>query len=384
MSAHPYDVVIVAPLGPNPAPLAELIWALRRQRGLMAAEVHVVVDAGGHLYLHEELLAPGGPLDELAELFGPELVDRARVHERLVTLPGGAPLEDDDDPIHAELYNAAVWETARDAIASAGSRRVVFGLLAGRRRTMTAMATASFQLLARPGDLCIDVRVDERRAEGGSGFFFPEQGEQLIESRQGAFLARDVGVLLVDVHLPRLRGLLSDRDLESYESALVAGQAAVDAAQLPSLFVDLVEGVARVNESALPLSPAQLLWYGALAVARRRGEGWLVSDDFELLREVALACAHREWMGALKSEPIRALMGRAQGYDEDDLIVDLKRLRTETRSRVRDWCREHARIHTALLVPRYRARGDGKGGRVHAQRLELDPAAVEVRGLEGT
>ena len=43
-------VVVLAPLGPNPASLVELVWWLRRVRGLSTDAVHVVVDAAARAY----------------------------------------------------------------------------------------------------------------------------------------------------------------------------------------------------------------------------------------------------------------------------------------------------------------------------------------------
>jgi hypothetical protein len=55
-------VVLFTTLGPNPAPLAELLWALARHHQRLVVEAHVVVAQRGALYLEGELLDPGGLL----------------------------------------------------------------------------------------------------------------------------------------------------------------------------------------------------------------------------------------------------------------------------------------------------------------------------------
>ncbi len=263
-------ITVFAALGPNPAPLAELIWGLHR-RGQVAGDLFLVVDPRGHDYLHRELLGSHLVLDELRQLLNIDLGPE-KIHERVVEGPAGTVL-DDEDPTHAELYNAATWEVAREATAHAGARPVVFGLAAGRRRTMTAMSTMAFQLLAREHDTCVDVRVDDKRAEGGSGFYFPDQQQQTLVSKAGVpFVAREVGVHLVDVHLPRLRSLLPDEAFATYSSALTAGQKAVDAAVPPKLVVDLPHEVVLIDGLPLKLSAAELHLVrhaGACSTSRR-------------------------------------------------------------------------------------------------------------------
>ena len=249
-------VIVVTALGPNPAPLAEMIWALARQRGLRIEALYIVVDSEGELFLRSEFLSRGAALDGLIDCLGLPF-DRTQIHCRVVTRPDDSPL-DNENPEHADRYNAAIWEAARAAVAHAGNRPVVFGLVAERQRTMTAMSTMAFQLLARRQDACIDVRVTDRRAEGGSGFFYPEQQRQTLTSPSGfPFIAADVQVRLIDVQLPRLHGLLSEAALHTYAAALSAGQAAVDAAEPPYLLVDLATGKASVNGEVLPLSSSE-------------------------------------------------------------------------------------------------------------------------------
>lgn len=378
----PYrPVTVFAALGPNPAALAELIWALHRQRGLVACDLFLVVDGRGHDYLQKELAAPGLILDELRQLLGLAL-GADRIHERVATAPMRAAL-DDEDPAHADLYNAAIWDVAHKATMQAGSQPVVFGLTAGRRRTMTAMSTMAFQLLARSQDFCLDVRVNDKRAEGGTGFFFPEQQQQELHSRAGEpFLASSVSVHLVDVQVPRLRGLLPEGTLASYATALAAGQAAVDAVAIPQLSIDLGKGEARVDGIVLPLSHSELIWYAALALARRAGDGWVAASDLSGVKVVVAACG--AWTEAVKSNPLKKLLGDDTLYkkydDNAELLADLAKLKADTRKRMKAWCTKHRPSCTALLVPEDK-RWKVDGTLAFHQRVVVDKGHIEIVGL---
>ena len=251
--------VLFAPLGPNPAPFSELVWALQRQRGLFVEDAVVVVDREAASFLESELLAEGAALDQLRGVLGDRVVSRERLRVQCVVDHAGELFDDDLAPDAAAAYARHVWEAARAAIALAGDRPVVFALAAGRRRTMTALATVSAELLARPGDLCLDVRVSDPRVEGGTGFFFPEQLAQMILTSRGLVRAAEVEVRLVDVALPRLASLLQKEDLTTYASALEAGQRAIDRGPMPRLTVDLVTGTARCDAELLPVSESELV-----------------------------------------------------------------------------------------------------------------------------
>ena len=390
-------VTVFAALGPNPAPLTELIWALHRQRSLLVTDLFLVMDKHCNDRLHWELLDDGGGLHELWLLLG-FVPSATTIRERIVQAPSDTAL-DDEDPAHADLYNAAIWDAARDATAHAGSGVVVFGLTAGRRRTMTAMSSMAFQLLSRPQDLCLDVRVSEKRAEGGSGFYFPEQRRQAIAPNVGAvFHARDVEVRLVNVVLPRLRELVPGDMLATYASALAASQAAVDAAALPRLIVDLAKGEVKVDVVVLELSPSEFIWYAALALARRDGEGWIAAADLVALRSIADACSAKGWTDKVESDPIRALLGidlktktvtkkgkqskkDQQPYANDlDLAHELPKLKSDTLKRVKNWCAKNRASCAKLLTPQVK-RSHVDGSLTFHQRLELPSDRIEIVGL---
>ncbi len=376
----PRPVTVFAALGPNPAPLTELIWALHRE-GAHVTDAFVVLDDAGHFYLHGELLDGAAPrragTHGALHALRAQLGVAAVLHETVVEPEGGGRL-DVDDPAHAELYHRRVWDAAQAAVAHAGAGQVVFALCGGRLRTTTALTTMAIQLLARPQDRAVDVRVSDARAEGATGFYFPTQDDQALRSRRGEpFVAGEVDVRLTPVRVPRLRELLPASSLVSYEAALEATQAAVDAAALPRLVVDLEVGEARVDGVSLGLSRSALIWYAALAVARREAEdGWLAVAHLETVARVMRACASRSWSEEVQDSALRDLLRPT--WDRDDLVASLAKLRSATGSDVRAWCATHRPRAEPLVAPELSRRG-----RTFVQRLPLPPDRVEIRGGPG-
>lgn len=283
------DCVLVAELGPNPAPLAEALWALTRQRGLRVREAFVLTSARGAHYLQREVLAPGAAFDQLREALGGDLVPRELLHVVVVHGAAGEALDDERTPEEASAWNESRWQNARAAMRAAGDVPVVFALTGGRLRTSSAVTTVVFQLLARSRDMLVDVRVGDRRVEGArAAFWFPEQRAQRLMVAEGTLLARDVAVHLVDLLVPRLRRLLGGRELASWTDALEAGRRAVEDVPTVSLALDVAHAKLSVNDAPVTLSEAEFVWFAALVLTRKRGvdEGWLRSDDLAAPRAV--------------------------------------------------------------------------------------------------
>jgi len=262
---------------------------------------------------------------------------------------------------------------------------MVFGLVAGRRRTMTALATVTAELLAREGDLCLDVRVSDARAEGGSGFFFPEQTGNAILTPRGMIQASEVAVHLVDVALPRLRALLREEDLATYADALAAGQRAIDSARPPRLAVDLANGAAAVDGAPLELSESELVWVAALVAARLEGgDGWLASGDEGALARIAAACRTRAWTARIRSRALRAMMAPAESgeraYDAADAAADLAKLRADAKRRIIAWCKHQRPEAARWLVPQSK-KAWTDGALTHFQRIPAPPANLVLSGL---
>lgn len=376
------DVLIVAELGPNPAPLAELIWALFRQRAMRVRAVFLLVNPRTHAWFRREFLSRGGALDQLRQVLGAELLPDDCIHTEAVE-DGGTLLRDDEH--HTARWNEARWRLYRRAIEAAGECPVIFGLIGGSHRTRAATTAVMFQLLARPQDRCLDVRVDNDAVKGGTGFYFPEQPDRPLgvmlqargsRPRHVVIEPASVTVRLVPLELPRLRGLLPPQARDSWGEALSATQVALRQAERPRLHIDLLAETATVNGThLLPLSLSQLCWLAALAWARQQGgEGWVDAADHTPLRHVLervqpgipwVARRHNKALRGLRSDPT---------HDPDE--ASMRTLRAQTRTALRRGV--ESLPHGRLLVPELRSRWQD-GAKQTAQRLPLEGERIRIR-----
>ncbi len=349
---------VLALPGGNPAPLATLAWALGRQ-GVHVDALHAVLYASARRYLHEELLAGDAPLAQLGRACG----HAPGVVEHLATLPDGAPVEDDADPAAAAALMATLWGAARAL--QQNPEPVVFALLSGRRRTLVADVVVAFQLLARPQDRLVEVRVHPRDAvDPLTRFYFPAQESVArVPVAHGSDVtcgADAVRVTLVDVRVPRLRHLLPPERLRRWEDALDAGEDALDAGERVVPAFDLRARTVRVGARTVTLSHDQAIWVAALAVARRTAaDGWLDVTERTVTAAVH-AAALRIWnlephelsdgwdfaadphpqrlarLGPLRSRARRDLETQLHGHPWRDLVVpELRRAAGRSQERLR-------------------------------------------------
>lgn len=278
------DCVLLAELGANPAALVEALWALVRLRGMRVRGVFVLTSTRGARYLEAEVLSPGAVYDDLRKCLGDAIPARDVLHVVV------APSPDEFSPDASTAWNEARWRIALAALRAAreADAVAVFALAGGRQRTSAALSTVMFQLLARPRDILVDVRVGDRRVEGArAGFYFPEQSAQSLAVKDGPLLARDVAVHLVEVKVPRLRRLLAGRQLDTWADALAAGQVWLDDLPRVKLQLHVGRGTVHLNDRPVKFPQAEFVWFAAVVWARLRSEeGWLRSDDAVTTRAV--------------------------------------------------------------------------------------------------
>ena len=362
--------VLFAAIGPYTAPFTELVWALHRQRNMAVVEAFVVVDRRGLDYLQADLLDSGRGLDQLREVL-PNILDHHDVHLRVARTPSGQIVEDDLSDGEASCFRETLWLAAREAIARAGDRPLVFGLTEGSRRTTCALLTSFFQLLAREQDLLVDVRVTDPRVDGDVPFFFPEQQERELHHEFSVIDVRRVEVALVELDLPRLAGVLEGEVLTTYDSALRVAKARPETSP-PPLVVDLARGWVTIDGLEVDLSAAERFWYAYLGW--RRGEttdGWVLAGqgghaDFSAF--LARAGAER-WASSIRTKPLRLLLQGEFVPDED-----MRNLRGKTVQRLKRWCSDHRPELSRLVVPV----SDGNG----RQRIPLPAHRIRIVGLE--
>ena len=352
------EVVVTGDLGPNPAPVVELVWALHAQRGLRTTSLHLLTNDHAARWFHE--LEDG--LEQLERVLGwqPEI----RVHE--------PPIEDELTPEESVAWNEARWSCAAEALAEAGDRPVIFGLFAGRRRSMSSGVSQIAQLLGRPQDRLIDVRVSVRAAEGATGFFFPEQPEPTWNGVDPS----SVEVRLAELVWPRLRGRVEDAS--SWRAAMAWLGTPVPGVEPPLLEL-LVKGPGPLrvllNGEPVQMSAALATWTLALALARLQGDGWLAVDDVDPLHDAL------DHVRAVRGQPAwapgsRLFKGLATGdwssiKDRDGAF---RKLRSDTRARLASACEERA-LPVHLVRPTAR-----KKGKKSQQRIALAADRIRVEG----
>lgn len=351
---------IVAPLGPNPAALTELCWAL--------APVHAV-----HAVLESERAARWFQT-ELTELAWPWLAACREVPEpvvHLARLPDGSTPLDSDHPDSVAALREPLWQAAR---AAQESGPAVFALSGGRWRASTALVTTVFQLLARPGDKLVEVRLSDPVAEGGTGFFFPDQPHQQLRGKDGTpFRAADIGVRLDRIDVPQLRPLLAPEELTDFAAALAASQARLAELRPAEVHYDLRSGEVHIDGRPLPLTGTQLLVYLCLLDAVHRGEPFVRVVDEDTLRDFLHRCIAADetgWTRRRFAQHVEALRTRSWNGEERLTLNALRQVWSKMRNRVAQVL--HGRPGARDLVP-----VSGAGQHKGAWCVELTPGRLK-------
>jgi CRISPR-associated protein (TIGR02584 family) len=374
-------------MGSNPALLVATVWALQRQHGLRVAEAYAVLADKGERYVGTELLPSGKGLDALHEVMGHDSLPREHLYLRTATLPDGTPVKDELSGGDAETYQDKAVEIAKEAITRAGERPVVFALLAGRRRTMTVMASMVAQFFARPCDRLMDLRIEPRGADVPGCFFFPEQPDgRAFEVNGNLVLPSDVEVSLVDVQFPRLRTLLfSEEEPQSYQTLLQLGEDASDSAAYPiSLEVRLVNDKKKrgafvhdpkeKKTTRMTLSDPHLLYLASLIEGRElRKDGFVEVGDVQSESSSLANLVHSiSWAKHIEAQAIKGFFETHE--KEEDLSsanLSLEQMRSKTRKSIEVFVESHGNRYRKLRLRRKKGE-DGKS----LWRLPLRDAKV--------
>lgn len=353
------EVHLVGELGAFPAPLVRLIWALARQRGVRVARASILTHATGVSYLDSELHPALGELSERLGGLAPGTLDV------VVT-----PLPPEIDAETSEAWNAARWAHYSQAVEQAGEYRLVFALVGGRQRASSAMAATMYSLLARGGDVLIDVRVDHPGVEGHTAspiFYHPEQGGEVEdEYRSGERVAASaVAVHLIELPHPRIRALFGPLELPDFPRAVRMATARVDAAGRPELWLDLARRRATWGGVDLGLGVDHIVVLAALAEARQQGDGWSGTDATRLCSIIQRTDA----AGSLRNHGLKAL-AMDPTWDSWEKGAWLSGSRSRLARHLRGWFDRNDVVGRELLAIEKRHAG-GAAGRWHEQRLRL-------------
>lgn len=323
---------IVAPLGPNPAALTELAWALVRQQDRTISAVHVVLESHeADMYFGGEMMPQGAAWEQLRGMVGDAVPSLEALHAHHARLPSGEVPVDSHVPGVVRAMTEPLWQAAAAAQDAAPS--VVFALSGGRWRASTALITTVFQLCARPMDRLFEVRVSDEVATGGTGFYFPEQPDGIlmgVGKQQGRpFRPQDIEVLLDPVEVPRLRPLLGGRTFPSFRDALAASEAAIASREAPEVEVRLGAGSIFVDGAPFTgLGATHFAFFAMLATAAAETAPAIRSLDQDRLRSFLVPWRQRFTGTGLgtpftspRSKVVRSLcMGSDVTYDDRNLL----------------------------------------------------------------
>lgn len=352
-------VHLVAEIGAFPAPLVRMIWALATQRGVRVARASVLTHSTGASFVNCELWSVIHGLPAVLGDLAPGPIDIAV-----------CPLPPEVDAETSEAWNTARWAHYCDAVEAAGDTRLIFALVGGRQRASSAMAATMYSLLARDGDVLLDVRLDHPTVESHTVqpiFYHPDQGGDVGDEYQSALRipASSIAIHLIELPHPRIAALFGLRERPDFVRAVRMATARVEAASRPMLSIHL--GLRRASWGGidLRLSLDHLVILAALAEARREGDGWTGTN-------VARLCSilqRTDAAGSLRNSGLKTL-ARDPAWESDDKGAWLSGTRSRLARHLRDWFSANDIGGRELLVLERRIAGDG-AGRWHEQRLVL-------------
>ena len=372
---------LLASIGPNPASVTELLWHLGSQPKASPLSVHLVLESQRSAEYLPELTAPGAALDQLRDRLGPVIPTAGELQLYRADTGQGLP-EDEHAAALSAALTEALWTAARGAQQGAGESPVIFALTGGRRRASTALQSVVFQLLGRAQDRLVDVRLSKPIAEGGTGFFFPEQLQQQLVGRYRysgqPFVARDVQILVETLDVPRLRPLLSPKDLRTFADAKLASEREIQAAAPPKVELDLHLGRVLVNGVKLPLSPGQFTLYACLLLALKEEQPLFGSHDIPRIRAFFKALPpDAGWEVKLRGKALRQI---ADGADSLSYAAreTLSSAWTKLRDKLQNKCAAaKAPAANYYLVPQKKVLHE-EGKNVHYWRLNLPAGCVAL------
>lgn len=367
------DVIVFAPTGGNASLLVTLAWKLWVARRWRVVAVHAPLLERGAMWAETELLAAGAALDQLHDVVGEAVMPRKSLFLPVVQGGDGLTVADEDTAEAALAYQEAVLRIARQALRTAGDRRVVFALIAGRRRTMTVTATVVAQLLARRQDVVVDLRIRPEEAGSPVGFFFPTQREARFGAR--GLVASEVEVELVEVRLPRLGALDPNLGNASSYAALVSrGQEAID--EVSSLRLDIRLAVAERGafvtdlrtgaQERIPLADTHLLYLASLCLghAAKRRSVWLdVAKPRDRDHPFARLCRDLEWAAQNRSSALRVFQPHANFSAAERAALSstaLPQLRSKARGALAAFAAERDVRYRALVPEVEKAGPNGR------------------------
>lgn len=345
--------LLVVP-GGDPSPIAGMIWALRKHQQLDVKHLHLIFYEEAHKYYQLEFIGGDNPARQLHEQGW-----SWEAHTHLARTSKGSPLQDDTKEEDAQRFVELIWTTAKEAQDQAGSLPVIFGLLGGRRRTLTVDITLVFQLLARPQDQLFDIRPVPKEVSGpGSGFFFPTQSQPtfVYDTHDTRYSPQQIQLDLVSVRVPRLRPLLNNPP-DTFADALHQSEVALLGHDLPHLTIDLSDSkiiLSTTNnpETEVPANPNTCRWYAGLALAAQRGTPYVAVNNPTILQDVLARCtlAQKKDDEQKEKEALYKLFCDPTSFEHDRTLIKRALRKAVIKNKI---------PNGNMLIPQTKRLGDG-------------------------
>ncbi len=334
--------IFLASSGTSPAVLTETIWALARENPpVIPDKIIVLTTTVGKYAIEEKLLDPGIWRQLRRTILGPAADgkdSRLDLHSDSVQAVrrcgADAPLAELAEPAdHTAFADAVMHELW--AWTSRPDTRVVASL-AGGFKTMSALMLSTMQLLANPGDRLTHVLIS-----GGydqtSEFFFPEQENQQLTTRDGAKLrAAEAAehIRLIDIPLIPLRAWFRDflhHEPQSYD-VLISHSIEAVRKRTGELILELSVPEAnplwlKLNDAKHELTPGLYAWLSFFVKMKKGGKNF--SRTVDMWDEL------QEYVGELysRNDKFHVL---AEGTFSTENLLDEDRINEIFRKRLSD------------------------------------------------
>ena len=251
----PLHTVLISTIGKTPQVLVETVWSLANQKNpIVPDEIIAVSMANFAEDARESVFGKGAGWKKLISNLRKSkiaIAEKLKFKEITVAADGKGPIDDlrtTEDNMRCADY---MFELIRKYTFN-DSTRIILSL-SGGRKSLSALATVTMSLLARPQDSLIHLIVDSGIENDGQ-YHFPRGGK---------------GYSLFEIPFVRTRGLLVGVDLAkmiTYKDCVRRTQKSVlNRDALPTLTVDASNWTLQIGEKVIPsgrIDPCRffLLW----------------------------------------------------------------------------------------------------------------------------
>ena len=269
--------ILLMVTGRTPQVVTESIYALtQRPNPFVPTQVHLITTAEGAQDANLALLDPNdGWFHRLCADYDLTGIAFDATHIHSIRGADGQPVADIRTEEEHRACADLITELVRDLTADEDGSALHVSL-AGGRKTMTYYLGNALTLFGRPQDRLSHVLVPAPY-ETNREFFYPSPASRplYVEPLKRWFDAKDAQITLAEIPFVRLRNALPGRfkglasGAASFTEVVTALQSALHP---PSVKVDYRRGGIELEDgSFVPLTPADLAFYGWLAARARAG-----------------------------------------------------------------------------------------------------------------